>query len=141
MNVGRKETIKKYLRKKDCYCPDCGKLLSHQNSKRCQSCAGIERIKKHPNTSFKSGQNHPNWKGGIVSLRKKLRSLYKYKRWRESVFARDDYTCQECGVRGGYLEAHHIKSFSDYPALRFKTSNGITYCKECHGIIDERRYV
>ena len=38
-----------------------------------------------------------------------------------------------CGDnKGGKLNAHHIKSFADYPELRFEVSNGITYCEDCH---------
>jgi len=29
--------------------------------------------------------------------------------WREKVFKRDNYTCQVCGKKGGYLIADHIK--------------------------------
>ena len=34
--------------------------------------------------------------------------------------------------KGIYLNAHHIKKFSDYPHLRFELSNGLTLCKDCH---------
>lgn len=30
------------------------------------------------------------------------------------------------------LEAHHIKSWKNYPKLRYKVSNGKTLCYECH---------
>jgi hypothetical protein len=60
---------------------------------------------------FKKGKNNPNWKGGITSLSGKIRALDEYKIWRKRVFERDDYTCQECGIRGGDLEVHHKKTF------------------------------
>lgn len=54
--------------------------------------------------------------------------------WRRAVFARDDYTCQRCGVRGGSLEAHHDLPFAYYPALRFEVLNGSTLCRPCHDL-------
>jgi len=53
-------------------------------------------------------------------------------RWRKAVFERDDYICQFCKQRGGYLEADHIKSFAHYPELHFELSNGRTLCRNCH---------
>lgn len=63
---------------------------------------------------------------------KDYRSTKEYGDWRTSVFERDDYTCKSCGQIGGKLEAHHIKTFNQYPELRFELSNGITLCKQCH---------
>jgi len=78
------------------------------------------------------GSNHYNWKGGITSLNQKIRDSIEYREWKDAVFGRDMYTCQMCGKKGCYLEAHHIKLFSKYPKLRFKIENGITLCKKCH---------
>jgi hypothetical protein len=75
---------------------------------------------------------HNFWKGGITVQNKLLRTRIEYRLWRESVFKRDDWTCQECGKRGGRLQAHHIKPFSKYPELRYNIENGITLCIECH---------
>lgn len=52
--------------------------------------------------------------------------------WRKAVFQRDNFTCQHCGARGVYIEAHHIKSWKNFPALRHKLSNGLTLCRPCH---------
>lgn len=86
----------------------------------------------------KTGPLCVNWKGGIARGRNAL-CKPQYRKWRESVMKRDDYTCQNCGERGTYLEVHHIKSWAKFPELRFVTSNGITYCRECHIELDNMR--
>lgn len=79
-----------------------------------------------------SGKNHYNWKGGIKGLNQKLRGSRRYIFWRKKVFIRDNWICQHCGSRGGKLECHHIKSWSEFPELRFDIDNGLTLCKSCH---------
>lgn len=82
------------------------------------------------------GEKNWQWKGGTS---KNYRTGYystKYKQWRKQVFERDGYTCQDCGVKGTYLTAHHIKSFAHYPTLRFELSNGLTLCEDCHKLTD-----
>jgi len=85
-----------------------------------------------------SGENHFNWKGGISPLNRRLRNSSIFKIWREAVFLRDNFTCQnpDCSYchnkMGVMLHPHHIKSFALYPELRFDISNGITYCAEFH---------
>ena len=79
-----------------------------------------------------SGEKNPNWKGGISSERDKIRSSLKFVYWRKKVFARDNYTCQKCKIKGCYLVAHHIKNFSHYYKLRFIVNNGMTFCNNCH---------
>lgn len=49
-----------------------------------------------------------------------------------SVFERDHYICQDCGVRGGRLQAHHVKAFKAFPELRHDLANGLTLCVTCH---------
>lgn len=72
---------------------------------------------------------------GRSSERGAHRLTAEYKRWRYDVYLRDQFTCQHCGDdRGGNLCAHHIKSFANYPDLRFVIGNGVTLCKSCHKI-------
>lgn len=68
----------------------------------------------------------------IKKTKKQRRQSVRYKRWRGAVFHRDNHTCQVCKVRGGELNAHHIKHFSKHPLFRYVLSNGITLCKGCH---------
>jgi endogenous inhibitor of DNA gyrase (YacG/DUF329 family) len=92
------------------------------------------------------GSNNPNWKGGITKTSIAIRSSFENRQWRSDVFQRDNYTCQECGVKGVYLHAHHVKSFSTIVnEYNIKTmedarncmelwniNNGRTLCVECH---------
>ena len=96
----------------------------------------------------KYGQKASNWQGGIHALNRAIRSWIKYKAWRSNIFERDKWTCQTCGKRGCYLEAHHIKRISKI--LRennIKTTeeilqcqemwdleNGVTLCRDCHNL-------
>lgn len=70
-----------------------------------------------------------------------IRNRPEYRRWRQDVFKRDNYTCQFCGKKGGNINAHHIKRFSDYPELRMKLSNGITLCYNCHQAVHKGHIV
>lgn len=136
-------------------CEYCGNIqLTYQRDKKycskdCADKARIgtttsEEVKEKMSIShrgiipvniYKSGPEHPFW----VPNREEIRDQDKpeYKEWRKSVFKRDNYTCQECGIRPSkgnrtILHAHHIISFSACKETRFKVSNGQTLCKTCH---------
>lgn len=86
------------------------------------------------------GRLSPNWKEGRVrDPRQRARHSKKYGDWRLGVFKRDNYTCQNCGIRGGYLEAHHIKSWTQYKSLRYKIINGLSLCLKCHQLTKKGR--
>lgn len=77
---------------------------------------------------------HNFYVDGRTPLNKALRSSYQYRLWREAVFKRDNWTCQGegCGKRGCKLNADHIKSWRNFPELRFAIDNGQTLCVPCH---------
>ena len=72
------------------------------------------------------------WKGGIAPINDKIRMSIEMRLWRESVFARDNWTCLKCKIRGGKLCSHHIQNFSQFPELRTSIENGLTFCRKCH---------
>ena len=80
-----------------------------------------------------TGTNNPNWKGGI-SPDRSMWQIRGGNEWRISIFERDDFTCQECGSRGGDLNAHHILPYRDWKDKQYSLNlmNGITLCVDCH---------
>lgn len=151
------ETKKKNYKHRYKKCKQCGEDFSLKGKKNdnkfCCSKCYWRYLKGRPgksSTKFtsknNSGKNHYNWKGGITPLNLSIRSSIKMKKWRESVFKRDNYTCQDCKKMGGRLEAHHIIPFAHILKqnqilnLRqankcddlWNISNGLTLCMECH---------
>lgn len=78
------------------------------------------------------GEKSNFWKGGISNINDKIRKSIEFRLWREAVFARDNWTCQKTGIKGGNLHPHHIQNFSQYPELRFAIDNGITLSEKSH---------
>ncbi len=111
-----------------------------------------KEIKRKMSEAHKGSRNW-NWKGGVTPLTKQIRHCFKMRQWRSDVFTRDDFTCSECGSRGCYLEAHHVKSFSQIMtenkienneqaqncAELWNLNNGITLCLRCHNKINKHR--
>lgn len=85
------------------------------------------------------GEKHWNWKGGYPRTnRNMLMQRQDYRDWRKSIFDRDDYTCVMCKRTKVYLNAHHKKSWRDFPDLRYDINNGMTVCEPCHKILHRR---
>jgi len=133
------------------YCPVCSfqfwrkpnQIKKGQNKYCSKKCYQYQQVGKPKSEIFKEycrsrvGDKSPTWKGGVTPLHLKIRTSTKYREWRNSVFIRDNYTCQSCGIRCGngtnvHLHAHHIKSFANFPDQRFDLNNGMTLCKQCH---------
>lgn len=119
-------------------CTNCGKKLSARHGKYqlCKHCMGQSEERSNNISISLTGKNlgekHWNWNNGITPQNKIIRSSRSLEKWRMAVFERDEYICQDCGVCGGILNAHHIKLFSKYPELRTTLSNGVTLCEKCH---------
>ncbi len=121
------------------------KRISEANKGQIQKPEAIAAMKKkltgrkmspeqrlHHSSYALRGERHPRWKGGISGENARTRQSVEGRLWREAVFTRDDYTCQSCRQRGGELNAHHLKQFSEFRELRFDLSNGQTLCVPCH---------
>lgn len=113
-----------------------GKKLTEEHKRRIgeahkgNKCSEEIRVKL---SKALKGKNGSNWQGGKTEESKIIRQSVEYRLWRESVFARDNWTCQKCGDnRGGNLNAHHIKNFAQFIELRTSIENGITLCEDCH---------
>lgn len=109
----------------------------HANKGLCVTCYARNRyIKKYPeglSIAYK-GKGNPGWKGGLSNERSSIFRGKQYRFWRNSVFERDDYTCQVCKKKGGELNADHIIPWAEYKEGWFDINNGQTLCKLCHAI-------
>lgn len=117
------------IREKKCIC--CGKIFKWEDNKKPyisflkQKTCSVECKSKMQKLLV--GPLSNNWKGGHSK-----RDGTKQSEWSKQILKRDNYTCQECGKRGGDLHAHHIKEYIDYPELQWKLDNGKTLCLGCH---------
>ncbi len=99
------------------------------------SLAGATRSRS---CSARHGEDAWNWKGGVTK-RSKHPDNAEYRLWRATVFARDRWTCQNCGDVGGKLNAHHILAWAKYVSERYNPNNGITLCEPCHKQVRKRK--
>ena len=82
---------------------------------------------------YNAGSSNPSWKGGL-KFRKKQdeRGDSAYCGFAKTIKKRD----KQCQLKDekccGYLVVHHIKSWRDYPDLRYELLNGITLCQAHH---------
>ncbi len=60
----------------------------------------------------------------------------QYKKWRKAVYKRDGYKCRwpNCNLKRK-LNAHHIRTWANFPGLRFDIENGISLCSYHHNLI------
>lgn len=136
-------------RTKNKFCIDCNKIISKSSRKysRCLSCKWKQENSGINNPMYgKRGKLSPAYVDGSTKLKSLIRGLYEYRQWRSDVFTRDSFTCQSCFIKGGELNAHHIKPFykifedNNIKSLKdamqceelWNINNGVTLCIECH---------
>jgi len=95
------------------------------SKEHCEKLSKSQKLVAHPNA--RGDKNYRFKNGKFAGLR-----TVEFKKWREDVFIRDNYTCQDCGSKKETLHAHHIKSRHKYPELIYDVDNGLTLCKKCH---------
>jgi 5-methylcytosine-specific restriction endonuclease McrA len=167
MKVGTKHSALTRKKMRDAHVGMTGKKHSKQTRKKMsesqkghptsletrmrQSTSAHSRPSASKETRIKMSLSHrgklsPHWRGGLTPLNKSLRNTAEYELWRNSVFLKDNFTCQVCGKRGGDLEADHLVLFTDLiqengikdlaGGLNCKKlwliSHGQTLCKHCH---------
>lgn len=134
-------------------CIRCGKEYrsGKKDSKLCKKCcssdlgqSGRERLKKFNSNQYgennhmfgihRYGKDNPNYNPNKTDEeREKGRCIIGYKEWRNSVYSRDNYTCQCCGDnKGSNLNAHHLNGYNWDKQHRTDINNGVTLCEECH---------
>ena len=102
-----------------------------KDSSRKKTSDTLKRLGIKP-PSRKGLHNSKRKENPVTPENKRIRQSIEYRLWRESVYARDNWTCQKCKQIGGILNPHHKQNFSQYPELRFAIDNGITLCTKCH---------
>ena len=114
--------------------PNYGKKFSAEHRAKLVENHADHSGKNHYNYG-KRGEEASGWKADelcVTPQNRRIRRSMRYMEWRYSVFERDNWTCQLCGVRCGTLNAHHVKYFSKHSEFRFCTENGKTLCVACH---------
>lgn len=124
-----------------CKC-DCGNITdilgSSLKNGHTKSCGCFQKEKSSQTVALinkgKFGRLNHRWNPNLTDKeRLYFRGYVEYKAWRQSVYVRDCFTCQNCLFdNSGNLIAHHLDSYADYPDKRLDIDNGITLCNICH---------
>ena len=55
----------------------------------------------------------------------------RFRFFRLEVLKRDSFQCVKCGSKEK-VHIHHIKTWKDFPELRYEPTNCIILCRQCH---------
>lgn len=112
-------------------CPTCskefitapGKIRKGEGKYCSKKCQGVAH----------RGSNSPVWQGGVVGYRG-----YNWEEQRQKALARDDNTCQACGVKMK-LDVHHVipcRLFAGNFGRANELENLVTLCRTCHNRVN-----
>lgn len=94
----------------------------------------IESARNSPPTEeLLSNKSTPRLDNKLVEFRLLKTSYLHSPQWdnkRKQVLARDNYTCQSCGIDGVPLSVHHISGYHLIPNEPITCL--VSLCKECH---------
>lgn len=119
-----------------------GRWTGEGRVKACQQC-GTEFRWNVPSRKFCSmactklgqkryfGREHPRSNPESKARGAQSNSKIQQK-WAAEVLLQDDATCQQCGVSGVRMNAHHILPWKEFPEHRADVWNGVTLCIKCH---------
>lgn len=121
--------------------PMFGKIVSEETRKKLSEAnrmnwATNETRKEKARLQF-SGENNPRWVGGMDywSKDETERRTIASEGWAKKVKKRDNFKCQLANENCyGYMVAHHILPWRDYPEERYNIKNGITLCQYHHPV-------
>lgn len=143
--VKRPYNIKKKATKITKVCVWCGKMFDVFKTNKSQKFCSKECVWKRLSETMR-GENNPAWVDGSSYTRRCHRG-HDWDKKRKKCYARDEYTCQVCGVRcvgrralnesNGHrlIQAHHIVP---YKATQDNSPNNlITLCASCHTKVHE----
>lgn len=114
-----------------------GKKWNEEDKKKNPFWIYVSKEQRIKNSGFmsKKGQKPWNYIENRSLLKKRdERGDYAYQDWRKEVlkkFSKCFFNGDDCK---GRREVHHIKSWKDYPKLRYDINNGIIFCHEHHPI-------
>jgi hypothetical protein len=86
------------------------------------------------------GADNPQWQGGITPARSRIRCLAQYAAWRRSIFERDRYVCQLCGISNQKGLGKTVRMEADHYPVPFSVHlRRIAAISGADGLVDAAR--
>ncbi len=117
------ESDNHYIDENDVYCIECSFRLGFIDGATHMNGIGFGLLGYEVDINPNGGEIEIKHKKGYFSWEmspSQLRKTPEYRKWRNTVLERDNYTCQDCNktYKSRGLHTHHIKPFAQYPKLR-----------------------